>query len=235
MREAIKRGIVVGIGLTIQIIITLILYLFLIDKLLIIYLLFSLLQIIIIVNLIKNSKNYAITLPLIIILLFFPLIGTLLFIIIVQNKYHSKLLKSIVTTEKETKKYLEQDKIIKEEIKNHSNLKYISDFAGFPVTKNNEVFYYPLGEIAFKEMLSELKKAKKFIFIEYFIINNGVMWNSILEILKTKVKEKVEVRVIYDDAGCIATLKKHYNKELEKIGIKCLVFNKLNPVSSNNE
>ena len=80
-------------------------------------------------------------------------------------------------------------------------------------------------------MLEELKKASKFIFLEYFIINNGIMWDSILKILEEKVSEGVEVRVIYDDAGCISTLKKDYNKFLESKGIKCVVFNKLNPLS----
>ena len=91
--------------------------------------------------------------------------------------------------------------------------------------------YYGLGEKAFPVMLEELKKASKFIFLEYFIINNGIMWDSILKILEEKVSEGVEVRVIYDDAGCISTLKKDYNKFLESKGIKCVVFNKLNPLS----
>ena len=80
-------------------------------------------------------------------------------------------------------------------------------------------------------MIKELEKAENFIFLEYFIINHGTMWDTILEILKRKVQEGVDVRVIYDDAGCIATLKKSYNKELEKFGIKCVVFNELKPVS----
>ena len=105
------------------------------------------------------------------------------------------------------------------------------DFAGYPVTKNNDIKYYSLGELAFKDMLKDLKKAKKFIFFEYFIVSHGVMWQSILDILVSKVKEGVDVRVMYDDAGCIGTLKNHYDKELESMGIKCIPFNKLNPIS----
>ena len=231
MKEAIKRGIIVGIGIITQIIITLLIYLFLIDKILIINILFSFLQIVVIVNLIKNSKNYSYTLPLIIILLFFPLIGTLLYIIMKQNKNNSKILKNIKRSEEESKKYLTSEKTILEEIKNNSRLRYINNYAKYPINKNNEVEYYPLGEVAFEKMISELEKAKSFIFLEYFIINHGTMWSKILEILIRKVKEGVEVRVIYDDAGCIALLKKNYDKELEKLGIKCIVFNKLNPLS----
>ena len=204
MKEAIKRGIIVGLGVILQLTITLIIYLYLIDKLWIINLLFAFLQTIIIVNLIKNSKNYSYTLPLIIILLFFPLIGTVIYVVIKQNKLSSKTLKNIKKSEEESKKYLTSIKNITEEIKNKSRLKYINNYAKYPITKNNEVEYYKLGEIAFNNILSELEQAKHFIFLEYFIINHGTMWNKLLEILKRKVKEGVEVRVIYDDAGCIA-------------------------------
>ena len=78
-------------------------------------------------------------------------------------------------------------------------------------------------------MLTELKKAKKYIFLEYFRIERGKMWNSILEILKKKVKENVEARIIYDDFGCIAPLPNDYNKQLEKFGIKVVVFNEVKP------
>ncbi len=231
MKEAVKRGIIVGIGILIQIALSLLIYMYLIDRLWFINILFGFLEIAVIVGCIKNSKNYSSTLPLIIILLFFPLIGTLLYIILYQNKRSSKLLKNTIQSEKSSKKYLVQDEKLKEQIDKNGRLRYISDFAGFPVTQNNNISYYPLGEIAFQAMIEELEKAENFIFLEYFIISHGTMWNTILEILKRKVQEGVEVRVIYDDAGCIATLKKGYEKELEKFGIKCVVFNKLNPIS----
>ena len=67
--------------------------------------------------------------------------------------------------------------------------------------------------------------------MEYFIVNHGIMWNSILEILEEKAKQGLDVRVMYDDVGCISTLESSYPKTLEKKGIKCIVFNKLHPVS----
>lgn len=231
MKEAVKRGIVVGIGILCQLLISVLIYLFLIDKLWIINILFCFLQVILMVYLIKYSKNYSLTLPLIILVLFFPLLGTIICIVINQNKNSSKILKRIKKNEQDSKKYLIKDENITKEIKNNSRLRYINDYAGFPVTKNNEISYYPLGELAFDAMLEELEKAKLFIFLEYFIISHGTMWDKILDILKKKVSEGVQVRVMYDDAGCIATLKKNYYKELEKLGIKCVVFNKLQPIS----
>ena len=77
--------------------------------------------------------------------------------------------------------------------------------------------------------MRELKKAEKFIFLEYFIIQEGKMFNSILEILEEKAKQGVDVRLIYDDVGCIVTLPHNYKNTLEAKGIKCRVFNPIKP------
>lgn len=231
MKDAVKKGIIVGLGVILQILISMFIYMYLIEKIWIVNVLYVCLSILLVLGLIRNSKKYSYTLPWIIILIMFPLVGTLLYVILGDNKRKSKVLKRIVASEKSSKKYLVQDENIKKEISDNSKLKYITDFAGYPVTKNNDVKYYPLGELAFKDMLKDLKKAKKFILFEYFIVSHGVMWSRILEILEEKVKEGVDVRVMYDDAGCIGTLKNYYDKELESKGIKCIPFNKLNPIS----
>ena len=227
MKRALGRGIIIAIGILLQILLTVLLYLFLINKLVVIHVVYNIIGIILILYLIKNSKNYSFTLPWIVILLLFPLIGTLLYITLGRNKFRSKTLKRIRAHESENKFYLKQDEKIKELYKDNGRLKYITDYTKYPATINNKVDYYPLGEIAFKEMLRELKKAKKFIFFEYFIVSHGKMWDSILKILKQKADEGVDVRVIYDDLGCMASLPKDYPKTLEKIGIKCIAFNRL--------
>ena len=229
MYMAIRRGIIIALGLLFQILLSVVIYVFLIEHIAFINIIYSIISFLLTLTLIKDSKNYSYTLPWIIILLLFPIIGTILYIILGRNKRKSKVLKSIVKTDKESKKYLTQDENIKDLYKDNSRIKYISDYAGFPVTTNNEVDYYPLGEEAFKVMLEELKKAEKFIFFEYFIVNHGEMWNSILEILEEKAKKGVDVRVMYDDLGCLSTLKSSYPQELKKKGIKCIAFNKLKP------
>lgn len=231
MRMAIKRGVIVLIGLVLQILLFLFVDLFLIEHITIISIFYGILSFLLVLALIKHSKNYSYTLPWIIILIMFPLIGTLLYVILGKNKNNSKILKSITKSEEESKKYLIQNEKIKNEFKNNGRLRYLSDYTGYPITKNNDVTYYPLGEKAFVIMLEELKKAEKFIFFEYFIVAHGKMWNSILEILEEKVKQGVDVRVMYDDLGCISTLKKSYPKELQKKGIKCVAFNRLNPIA----
>ena len=111
-------------------------------------------------------------------------------------------------------------------------IKYLQNSEGFPVYTNTKTTYFPLGEFWYRDMLSELERAEKYIFLEYFIIEEGVFWDSVLEILTKKAAQGVDVRIIYDDIGCFLTLPKKYNKQLEASGIKCCVFNKFKPIVS---
>ena len=161
----------------------------------------------------------------------FPIVGALLYIVIGGNLHKSKVLKAIKQSEENGSKYFIQDEKIKKEIESQNNgkINYLMNYLNFPVTKNNDIEYYKLGELAYPEMLKELKNAKKYIFLEYFIIKNGTMWSEILKILEEKAKEGLDVRLIYDDMGCIAFLPTSYPKQMEEKGIKCIAFNKLNP------
>ena len=89
--------------------------------------------------------------------------------------------------------------------------------------------YFPLGEEMFEAMLDDLRSAKKFIFLEFYIIDPGLMWDRILEILVEKVQQGVEVKLLYDDIGCMATLPGDYTKRLRKMGIDAHKFNKVIP------
>ena len=89
--------------------------------------------------------------------------------------------------------------------------------------------YFSLGEEMFEAMLDDLRSAKKFIFLEFYIIDPGVMWNRVLEILVDKVQQGVEVKLLYDDIGCMATLSGDYTKRLRKMGIDAHKFNKVIP------
>lgn len=110
--------------------------------------------------------------------------------------------------------------------------RYINDYAYCPPYRNTYTEYLPVGEVKFARLLEELEKAQHFIFLEYFIIDEGMMWNSILDILKRKAAAGVDVRVIYDDIGSILKLPYKYEKKLESMGIKCCVFNPFKPILS---
>lgn len=114
----------------------------------------------------------------------------------------------------------------------YNQSQYIARQAHSPIYKATTTRYFSIGEKKFEAMLEELKKAKHYIFLEYFIIAEGKMWGSILEILTQKAKEGVDVRVIYDDFGCMMTLPYQYPKKLEELGIQCCVFNPFIPILS---
>ncbi len=113
-----------------------------------------------------------------------------------------------------------------------NEMRYLEQFAGFPVYDGTETEYLSPGEEKFNRLIEELKKAEKYIFLEYFIIHEGVMWDSVLKILTEKAAAGVEVRVMYDDLGCFLTLPKDYPAHLNSLGIKCTVFNPFRPVLS---
>lgn len=109
---------------------------------------------------------------------------------------------------------------------------YIQRTGSYPVFQNSEVKYFPLGEDKWEEMLKQLEAAKHFIFLEYFIIDEGVMWATVLEILARKVMEGVEVRVMYDGSCEFSTLPHNYPERLAKLGIKCKMFSPLSVMMS---
>ena len=109
--------------------------------------------------------------------------------------------------------------------------KYISNETNLNIYDDPEVYYYKSGEIAYSEIIKELKKAKNFIFMEYFIISDGKFWQSILNILLEKVKnEHVDVRIIYDDAGSYEELPNNFIKNMKLFGIKVLTFQVFKPI-----
>lgn len=110
--------------------------------------------------------------------------------------------------------------------------RYLEEYAHCPLYTNTWTRYYPLGDEAFQPILEELRRAERYIFLEYFIIEPGKLWNAVLDILEEKARQGVDVRVIYDDVGCLYTLPKDYGKVLEARGIRCQVFNRFVPVLS---
>lgn len=111
--------------------------------------------------------------------------------------------------------------------------RYLEHMADCPVYKNTVTEYYPEGDLCFVRMLEELKKAEKYIFVEYFIVEPGKMWDSILEILKEKAAAGLDVRLIYDDIGSMFTMPRDYAERLEReTGIRCRDFNPFVPILS---
>lgn len=122
---------------------------------------------------------------------------------------------------------------VKEESPDTASLvTYLNRHEAFPISRYNQVTYYPLGENKWEAMLEDLRKAEKFIFMEYFIIDEGKMWGSILSILKEKAAQGVDVRVMYDGTCAMSTLPYDYPEMMQKLGIQCKMFSPLRPFVS---
>ena len=111
-------------------------------------------------------------------------------------------------------------------------VRYMQRSGCHPVYHRTEVTYFPLGEDKFAELLRQLEGAKHFIYLEYFIIAEGMMWGEVLEILARKAGEGVDVRVMYDGTCEFALLPHKYLKLLRKLGIRCKVFAPVSPFIS---
>lgn len=149
--------------------------------------------------------------------------------VFVQVQFQTRALARRVNQSVEkTKPYLVQDPQVQKRLRAASVrgsrlVDYMNHIAGFPVYENSAAKFFPLGEDMFEQLMEEIKAAKHFIFMEYFIIDRGYMWDSILEVLKQKAAEGVEVRVMYDGMCCLMLLPYHYPQKLEKwaSGVRC--------------
>lgn len=182
----------------------------------------------------KNG-TFDVKLPWVILILIFPVFGSLFYFLFHQQKVRKKVRKNIENQTYATKKIDYDhsqiyDKMLQKDKRMHNQSNYIYKTNNLPAYQNTETTYFKIGEEFYSALLEELKKAENFIFIEMFIIRQGKMWNSIFNILKEKAAAGVDVRVLYDDFGCISTLPYNYKKHLHKYNIKCEVFNPIYPI-----
>ncbi len=197
-----------------------------------------LLSLLLTLRIINNKSNPAFKIAWLIPILLFPVLGGLVYLVFGSDRTGKYIRNKMGRIEKEMQdgisKANERSGIEKmpPDVVNQSH--YISNSAHCPPYKNTTVEYLPMGEVKFERMVQELKKAKRYIFIEYFIIQEGTMWNTILDVLEEKAKEGVDVRVIYDDMGCILTLPTGYEKTLREKGIQCQIFNPFIPILSSH-
>ena len=171
------------------------------------------------------------------IIMLFPVMGAVFYWYTLRDLGHRTMKKRIHQLSAQTADKLTASEEIKEQLaeKNSATASlayYLESTAHYPVFDKTSVTYFPLGEDKFDELLLQLEEAKEFIFLEYFIIDEGLMWGKILEILAKKASEGVDVRLIYDGTNEFSTLPHDYPKRLRELGIKCKVFSPLSPFIS---
>ena len=183
---------------------------------------------------IKSDMNPSYKIGWILLIAVLPILGGLMYVIF-GNKRPTKYMREMLRAQLEkSAEYLGTQESITGELDGGAAglFKYLEGSAGYPTAKDTTVRYYRVGEEMYADLLPELEKAEKFIFLEYFIIRPGEMWDGVLEILKRKAAAGVDVRIIYDDMGCIDILPANYNTTLEGWGIRTMAFNRFVPAVS---
>lgn len=204
------------------------------------YIFFLILTVITVIAIINERSNPMIKLAWIVPVLVLPVFGVLFYVFIQVQPGTKMLAYRLNELQKRTKKYLLQDEETFSELQMDdpeiANLaRYMEKWAGYPVYKNSTVKYFPIGEEKFKELVYQLKQAEHFIFMEYFIVEEGYMWNTIRDILIEKAAKGIEVRFMYDGMCSVTMLPYHYSKVLEQFGIKSKIFSPIKPVLSSHQ
>lgn len=194
-----------------------------------------LLSSVVVIYILSSKTNPGYKIAWIIPIIIFPIFGGLLYLLFGGNKLSKREKRKMKKSYHVYKELCHQNKatiqLLKESDRDAYTQSYYMYHQAFsPTYQNTETTYFKLGEEIYESILTEIKQATKFIFMEFFIINQGKMWDTILELLEQKVKEGVDVRLLYDDMGCIMTLPKDYYKVLREKGIKCTAFNPFIPI-----
>ena len=159
----------------------------------------------------------------------FPIFGSIVYFVIRFDLGYRVLQKRITLVEEDGRKYIpKQDGVLKnlkqKDAQTYHIAQYLQKNSGSLVSTNNQVKYFSIGEEMFEEMIKQLETATEYIYLEYFMITHGKMWNTILKILERKAKEGVDVRLLYDGSCSVYLLPYKYPKQIEKLGIKCQMF-----------
>lgn len=228
---------IVVLGLLIQIAFIVAALMFFSDRFVYFSVASMILSAVVLVWIINDNTNPYYKLAWVVPVMLIPIFGTVTYIFAKLELGTHIMNNRILTLIDETSPFIPQKEDALEELEKISvqekNLAvYMKTHAGYPIWKNTYAKYYPLGEDFFAAMIPELEAAKEFIFMEYFIVERGEMWNTILEILERKVKEGVDVRFMYDGMCSLMLVPYRYPKKLEAMGIKCKMFSPIKPILS---
>ena len=193
--------------------------------------------VLVVLGLVNRKENPEYKIPWLFLVLVLPVFGTLFYILFSHTKIKKKDYVHFLEAYKELAPYIEDEQREKEVYEamgeNYKGLAlYLKKASGLDGSTHNDIKYYPVGELMWEDMLEALRSAKKFILMEYFIVDPGKMWDSIHEILAQKAKEGVEVHLVYDDVGTVTMLPSGYYKKLRKEGIDAHKFNPFRPIVS---
>lgn len=194
----------------------------------------TILSVVVLLKLNSKYTNSAMKMPWIMLIMAFPIMGLCMYLLfeLLGDPGVSRRLRTV-------RKHLRRDdaamvekklgELSEKDSTAANQFRYLWNVSGYPVFGNTKVRYYPEASEAFLEMKEDMKKARRFIFLEYFIVQEGESFRELEEILVQKAAEGVEVRLLYDDFGSVATISRSYARQLRQKGIQCHAFNPASP------
>ena len=202
-----------------------------------VYWILPIISVIVCIYVLNKQEKAGYKLTWIFIIMLVPIFGGILYILfnIISSPKKLRMALDVNMANSHTAFYLpgnRLDEFLNAHPEYRTNAQYLQEYAGFPIYANTRQEYLPSGEAFFYRVLEELKKAQKYIFLEFFILKEGMMLNSILKILEMKAADGLDVRIMYDDLGCFYTLPQDFRDNLNKKGIKTYVFNPFKPIVS---
>ena len=171
----------------------------------------------------------------IVFILLFPIFGISVFLLWGGGRVLPFIRKRMRICEAKCMRYLKEEKEVRDKLRYYDmfhsrQADYLTGESGYPLYDGTSTEYLSPGEVFLPRLIEELSLAEKYIFIEFFILAEGKMWNSIHSVLKEKAARGVDVRIIFDDFGSIKRQSKGFISRLKAEGIQVSVFNPINPI-----
>lgn len=195
----------------------------------------SVISFVVVLYLYGKDGNTALKMPWVMFILVFPVLGLSFYFLCGQSFNAKKMQRRFENLGREMNGILSQDKEITQELRKENpaianQSHYIWKYGHTPIYRDTDVKFFPEAVQGYESQLADMKAARKFIFMEYFAIEDAESFAAIKEVLAAKVKEGVEVRIFYDDVGSVGFVNPKFARQLEELGIQCRIFNPLIPL-----
>ncbi len=237
LRILLNRNTLFVLLLLVQVAVLVLTILFLSQHYVSIYGVLLALDMVLVVYITNTSENPSYKLPWMVAMMVVPLFAGLAYLLVKTDAGHRAIKRACANKMQETRRYLPQDDGVRQALANdHPNyaglMHYVAQYGGYPAYRNYVSEFYPIGEAMYEAMKREIRAAKRYVFLEYFIISPGRMWDELLRLLKEKAEQGIDVRILYDGFGTQFGMPHEYFAKLGEFGIQCKVFNSFKPFLS---